>query len=566
MKKRKTIGALALIFTLSLLSSCGQKSSGDDVPNDAPASDTSVSETSASDTDAPAEGTQESAENGEDAENGGINAIFGDVRTEFNTSLDLSDFPLTSSDVPEGYSFLIEAESGTFSGSVKSQERPGASGDAFVTGINNAEKDRLDLSFTAEYTGFYDLDFQTSGSSDDRVNDVLVDDMKVGDMLNTTVGQAFGSSKVYNIYMEAGEHTISVVPSWGYIDIDCLYVTAPQLPLDESVYAVKRELSNPNADDRTKRLYKFLCDIYGKYSLAGQYADKGRESGEFNKITAKTGKSFAVLGLDVSNYSLGSIEHGADSRTVEYAYDFYTNGGGIVQLCWHWTSPGKYAKNDEGNPWYRSFYKEASNIELDKIMNGEDEEGYKLLMDDIDHMSGELARLRDAGVPVLWRPLHEASGGWFWWGNCSAESYKKLWNVMYDKMTNEHGLTNLIWVWNGQSPEWYPGDETVDIHGWDIYAGKRVDSSQSGRFTDMAYNFGEKKLIALTENGCVMDPDKVMRDNARWLFWGTWSDPFTMKMGVVINDEYTDTELLIKAYNHERVLTLDELPDLKNYE
>ncbi|MBQ8979768.1 MAG: beta-mannosidase, partial [Oscillospiraceae bacterium] len=237
-----------------------------------------------------------------------------------------------------------------------------------------------------------------------------------------------------------------------------------------------------------------------------------------------------------------------------------------VQLCWHWTSPEEYAPNNEAHPWYSSFYKEASTLELDKIMNGEDEKGYQLLMDDIDNMAGELARLRDAGVPVLWRPLHEASGGWFWWGNCEAESYKKLWNVMYDKMTNEHGLTNLIWVWNGQSADWYPGDETVDIVGWDIYAGNHVDSSQAGRFSDMAQNYGETtKLIALTENGCVMDPDKVMRDNARWLFWGTWSDPFTMKLGVVINDEYTTYELLEKAYNHERVLTLDELPDLKNY-
>ena len=186
-------------------------------------------------------------------------------------------------------------------------------------------------------------------------------------------------------------------------------------------------------------------------------------------------------------------------------------------------------------------------------------------MDDIDNMANELARLRDAGVPVLWRPLHEAAGGWFWWGNCEPESYKKLWNVMYDKMTNEHNLTNLIWVWNGQDPAWYPGDETVDINGWDIYAGNHVDSSQSGRFDDMATNYGTKtKLIALTENGCVMDPDKVFNDNARWLFWGTWSDPFTMKLGVVINDEYTTVELLTKAYNHERVLTLDELPDLQN--
>lgn len=350
------------------------------------------------------------------------------------------------------------------------------------------------------------------------------------------------------------------------MDIDCLILTAAATPITEDTYKVEPTLVNPNADENTKRLYKFLCDIYGKYSLAGQYADEGRASSEYEKITAKTGKTFAVLGLDMGNYSLGSKAHGAESKTVEYAYDWYKNAGGIVQLCWHWTTPEDYAVNSGDQPWYSSFYKEGSKLDLDKIMNGEDDAAYQLLMDDIDNMANELARLRDAGVPVLWRPLHEAAGGWFWWGNCEPESYKKLWNVMYDKMTNEHNLTNLIWVWNGQDPAWYPGDETVDINGWDIYAGNHVDSSQSGRFDDMATNYGTKtKLIALTENGCVMDPDKVFNDNARWLFWGTWSDPFTMKLGVVINDEYTTVELLTKAYNHERVLTLDELPDLQNY-
>ena len=389
--------------------------------------------------------------------------------------------------------------------------------------------------------------------------------MKVGDITTNSPAE-FGDTLLSYIYLDKGTHEITITPSWGYVDIDCLILTAAATPITEDTYKVEPTLVNPNADENTKRLYKFLCDIYGKYSLAGQYADEGRASSEYEKITAKTGKTFAVLGLDMGNYSLGSKAHDAESKTVEYAYDWYKNAGGIVQLCWHWTTPEDYAVNAGDQPWYSSFYKEGSKLDLDKIMNGEDDAAYQLLMDDIDNMANELARLRDAGVPVLWRPLHEASGGWFWWGNCKPESYKKLWNVMYDKMTNEHNLTNLIWVWNGQDPAWYPGDETVDINGWDIYAGNHVDSSQSGRFDDMATNYGTKtKLIALTENGCVMDPDKVFNDNARWLFWGTWSDPFTMKLGVVINDEYTTVELLTKAYNHERVLTLDELPDLQNY-
>ncbi len=542
-KLKKTIALISAAAMCCSLAACGDAQNGEDSESEAETSAVSVSDAASNDD--------------------GIKAVFGEIRTEYNTNLDLSDYPLTKSDVPADFSLTVEAESGKLEGNAKANDFPDASGGAYVNGVN-VEGDALTMTADIEYSGFYDMNFLTMGS-EGRVNNVLVDGMKVGDITTNSPAE-FGDTLLSYIYLDKGTHEITITPSWGYVDIDCLILTAAATPITEDTYKVEPTLVNPNADENTKRLYKFLCDIYGKYSLAGQYADEGRASSEYEKITAKTGKTFAVLGLDMGNYSLGSKAHGAESKTVEYAYDWYKNAGGIVQLCWHWTTPEDYAVNAGDQPWYSSFYKEGSKLDLDKIMNGEDDAAYQLLMDDIDNMANELARLRDAGVPVLWRPLHEAAGGWFWWGNCEPESYKKLWNVMYDKMTNEHNLTNLIWVWNGQDPAWYPGDETVDINGWDIYAGNHVDSSQSGRFDDMATNYGTKtKLIALTENGCVMDPDKVFNDNARWLFWGTWSDPFTMKLGVVINDEYTTVELLTKAYNHERVLTLDELPDLQNY-
>lgn len=542
-KLKRTIALISAAAMCCSLAACGDAQNGEDSETAAETSAVAASDAASSDD--------------------GIKAVFGEIRTEYNTDLDLSDYPLTKSDVPADFSLTVEAESGKLEGNAKANDFPDASGGAYVNGVN-VEGDALTMTADIEYSGFYDMNFLTMGS-EGRVNNVLVDGMKVGDITTNSPAE-FGDTLLSYIYLDKGTHEITITPSWGYVDIDCLILTAAATPVTEDTYKVEPTLVNPNADENTKRLYKFLCDIYGKYSLAGQYADEGRASSEYEKITAKTGKTFAVLGLDMGNYSLGSKAHGAESKTVEYAYDWYKNAGGIVQLCWHWTTPEDYAVNAGDQPWYSSFYKEGSKLDLDKIMNSEDDVAYQLLMDDIDNMASELARLRDAGVPVLWRPLHEAAGGWFWWGNCEPESYKKLWNVMYDKMTNEHNLTNLIWVWNGQDPAWYPGDETVDINGWDIYAGNHIDSSQSGRFDDMATNYGTKtKLIALTENGCVMDPDKVFNDNARWLFWGTWSDPFTMKLGVVINDEYTTVELLTKAYNHERVLTLDELPDLQNY-
>lgn len=538
---KKTIAAIA---AASVLMTAGCSTESGTLPTE--------TETSAA---ADASGTAETAAGHEP-----IKAIYAEIRTEYNDSLDLSDYPLTPGDVPADFSAVYEAEDAVLEGTCKAAEQEGFSGGKYVAlGGGN---DRIKFTADLEYSGMYDLDFICRAGDSGRENAVYIDGVHSGDVVCNSDGQIVDSF-MQGIYIEKGTHEISLVPSWGYTDYDCLKMTASSVITDDT-YKISPTLSNPNADEHTKSLFKFLCDIYGKYSLTGQFADDGRLSTEMKQINKNTGKDFAVLGLDMMNYSSANQSRGSKGNSVEFAYDWYVNAGGIVQMCWHWNSPEEYAKNDEDNPWYSSFYKEGSNIDLDKIMNGEDEHGYELLMADIDIISEQLERLRDEGVPVIWRPLHEASGGWFWWGNCKPESYKKLWTVMYDKMTNEHNLTNLIWMWNGQDADWYPGDEYVDIISWDIYQGNHVYTSFGGTFARAVQCSPTGKLVALSENGCVMDPNLVMHDNARWLFWGTWAEPYTISQGF-LNEEYTDKELLSKAYNHDRTLTLDELPDLKNY-
>lgn len=542
--KRITALIVALSVMTVTLSSCAKNSGSDE---------TSISvSTAGTDTETAVTTSQEP-----------LKAIFDVIRDEYNDSLDLSDYPLTPNEIPDGFEAVYEAENADMTGSVKAFSNSSLSGGQGIRGLENASSDTLTFNLELEHTGFYDFNFISK--SDDvltRENFVYVDGEKSGAIHCEDVGK-FTDSYFKNVYLEAGTHKIMIEPSWGYIEYDCLKLTK-NTSVTEDTYNVTAPLSNPNADDNTKRLYKFLCDIYGKYTLSGQYANEGRLAIEYRRINMETDKQFAVLGLDMMGNDSGSLKYAGATNAVDYAYDWYVNAGGIVTFCWHWRSPAEYQLNSEEYPWHGSFYTDYTTIDLDKIMNGEDEEGYKILMNDIDLIAGQLARLRDAGIPVLWRPLHEAAGGWFWWGNCEAESYIKLWNIMYDKMTNEHNLTNLIWVWNAQNPDWYPGDETVDIVAYDIYAGEQVDTPFSGTFSQLAEVPGENKLVALSENGCVMDPDKVMESNSRWLFWATWYGDFVVK-NLMLTEQYTSLETLNKAYQHERVLTLDELPDLKSY-
>ena len=452
-----------------------------------------------------------------------------------------------------------EAEDAALSGGVKTESsKNGFSGTGYVTKF---EGDGDGCTFHIDITqeGFYDLEFVTASQGGHKENIVLVD----GESLGTLVSESgdFEPSSFERVYLTVGAHEVTISKSWGWIMLDSLTVEGAEA-LPEDLYTVSAKLVNPNATDNTKRLMSYLTDIYGKQILSGQYCDSmyGLERAAIWRTTDH--EYPAVLGLDMMEYSPSRVANGGTTQAVENAIDYWEQGG-IVTFVWHWNAPEKYLTGT----WYSGFYKENTNIDLKKIMDGEDTEGYDLILRDIDAIAEQLKRLQDAGVPVLWRPLHEASGGWFWWGNAGADAYKKLYLLLYDRLTNYHGLNNLIWVWNGQAADWYPGDEYVDIIGEDIYPGERVYTSQIKKFLEASEYTKERKMIVLSENGCLFDPDLAIRDGAMWGFFATWSGEFVLVNSGLnrLSEKYTEEEMVKKVYSHDAVITFSELPDLKNY-
>lgn len=156
---------------------------------------------------------------------------------------------------------------------------------------------------------------------------------------------------------------------------------------------------------------------------------------------------------------------------------------------------------------------------------------------DVKKLAGYLKMLQDANIPVLWRPFHEAAGdytwgSWFWWGNSGVEVTKQLWSWLYDKLTNQYGINNLIWVWTVQTSDEgkpasmdkiraaYPGDAMVDIVGADLY--EEALSNQTAQF-DLLYDLvGGKKMVALSECGNLLDVDAAFNDGALWSYFMGW--------------------------------------------
>ena len=461
-------------------------------------------------------------------------------------------------DKPLNFSKTYEAENGKFSGGVAVISNDSASGGKSVGKFEN-DRSYCQIKITVPADAVYDIVIRSMGIGGSKENNIYTDGKKVGTF--TSENNKFSDYTVSAVSLTKGDHNIRIIKSWGWIELDKITVKTGA-KISNSTYNVTSSLVNKNSTANTKKLYSFLKDSYGKYVITGQQCDGGINGNEFKAIKNLTGDYPALLGLDMMNYTPSRTAFGTSSSAVEKAIEF-ADKGGIVTFCWHWNAPTEYlnstANNSDG--WWGGFYTKSSNFDIAKVMNGQDAKGKKLIDRDIKEIAKQLKRLEKAGVPVIWRPLHEASGGWFWWGAKGPDAYKKLWKYLYNELTNTYGCNNLIWVYNGQSADWYPGDEYVDIVGEDIYPGNHVYDPQVSRFRQ-AINYGSKtKIMALTENGCIFDIDSAVSINALWCWFMTWGGEFTSN-GSNYSEKYTEKSVIKKMYSSKYALTLDDLPDI----
>lgn len=463
-----------------------------------------------------------------------------------------------TSDKPLSFSQTYEAENGKLSNDMSVISDSNASGGKSV-GKFESDSSYCQISITVPADAVYDIVIRSKAIGPYKENDLYADGKKVGTFVSKP--DNFSDYTVCAVTLKKGSHTLTVKKSWGWIELDKITVKTGA-KISNSTYNVTSSLVNRNATANTKKLYSFLKDSYGKYVITGQQCDGGINGNEFKAIKNLTGDYPALLGLDMMDYTPSRTALGTSSSAVDKAIEFHKKGG-IVTFCWHWNAPTEYlystANSSDG--WWGGFYTQNSKFDIAKVMNGQDAKGKKLLDRDIKEIAKQLKRLEKAGVPVIWRPLHEASGDWFWWGAQGPDAYKKLWKYLYKELTNTYGCNNLIWVYNGQSADWYPGDEYVDIVGEDIYPGNHVYDPQVSRFKQ-AINYGSKtKITALTENGCIFDIDSAVSINALWCWFMTWGNEFTVN-GSAYSEKYTEKSVIKKMYASKYSLTLGSLPKI----
>lgn len=293
--------------------------------------------------------------------------------------------------------------------------------------------------------------------------------------------------------------------------------------------ALIADLVDRRATRETKRLHQLLKREYGKRIFSGQCDDKYLS---FIK-GASGGKEPAIMGYDFNGLMPGQ----KGNRDVDKAIA-WSRRGGIVTFQWHWISP-----NGDGD-----FY--TDKYSLGKALADTSSSDYKNLIRDLDLVAGELKRLQAAKVPVIWRPLHEAEGKWFWWGKSGGEACRTLYRLMFDRFTKKHRLHNLIWTWTSYGKEkenWHPGEDVVDL--------VVRDYESPTAWSEFQELFGTSgKMFGLGEEGKLPDPDQFP---ARpWLYFLTWA--------YMIEDpaKGNTPAWIRRVYNDPRVITLGDLQGL----
>ena len=225
-------------------------------------------------------------------------------------------------------------------------------------------------------------------------------------------------------------------------------------------------------------------------------------------VYAVCGKYPAVYGMD-----LGGIEmdwtHNLDNNdfdNMRAAAVAHHERGGVITLSWHPRNP-----LTEGDSWDVT----SDQVVVSILPGGEKHEYFMTWLEKAADFMESVKTADGQAVPIIWRPWHEHTGSWFWWGQdlCTADQYKALWKLTYDYMVNERGLTNLVWAYSPGAgglndelfAERYPGDEIIDMVGFDCYqygdnASYILDMKNA---LQVAERFAEKhgKLMAVTETG-----------------------------------------------------------------
>jgi mannan endo-1,4-beta-mannosidase len=345
--------------------------------------------------------------------------------------------------------------------------------------------------------------------------------------------------------------------------------------------------SDKHADKGVVNLYRNLALLAPDYIMIGHqdalsYGIGWKKGTNRSDLKDLTGSHPAVFGWDI-----GAVELGTSVNLDSVPFDEMRKNiiqvyleGGINTISWHAYNPvtGK-------NSWVED--KKSPNIIVAKILpGGSNHEEFKRQLDQVAEFIKSLKAPDGSLAPVIFRPWHENSGDWFWWGAkyCSVEEYQSLYRFTVQYLQNTHHLHNLLYAYSpdvgfkdaAEYLERYPGDDIVDIIGLDDY-----NSLNTGHPEKLISNLeiiaqvaiDHKKIAAFTETGCnrverkdyftkellpCLDHSELTRSISWVLFWRNADQ----KQYFLPAPGYPAAENFMEFTKNKQILLLNNIPDI----
>lgn len=342
--------------------------------------------------------------------------------------------------------------------------------------------------------------------------------------------------------------------------------------------AAKNKPTDPKATPETVKLYQNLLKLQTKGIMFGHqdamayghtwYAEKGRSD-----VKDVCGDHPAVCGWELGHlelggeFSLDSVKFSNIQRGIKQVYRL----GGINTISWHLRNP-----LTGGTAWDVSSKETVKSI----LPGGAKHELFKEYLDKLAAFM--LALKTDDGkyIPVLFRPYHEHTGSWFWWGKnlCTVDEYKALWRFTVSYLQKEKNIHHLLYSYStdrfGSEQEYlerYPGDDLIDVLAFDLYDRgpeyPEVLKSCAGMVSSLAATKG--KIGAVSEAGGPLDKNTswwtktmfpAIKDfNLSYVL--VWRNPWNAVTHSAFGPyrESPDSADFLKFYNDPKTLFLNDI-------
>jgi mannan endo-1,4-beta-mannosidase len=301
---------------------------------------------------------------------------------------------------------------------------------------------------------------------------------------------------------------------------------------------------------QTFKTLRYLNSISGTKTLAGQHNREPLSDPDLytDSLFTLTTKYPALWSSDF----LFQQDNINNRWKMIYEAEEEWNKGAVVQIMLHTCPP----TNGEPCDWNGGVLSSLTDTQWNELVT-EGTTLYNNWINRLEIIAPYLQYLKDKGVEVLFRPLHEMNQAAFWWGGRPGENgTAKLFRITHDYLTNQKGLTNLIWIWNLQDfstltsdvNDYDPGSEYWDILSMDMYFsdGKGYTAD---KYNIMAAKAGAKP-IAIGECGTLPTVPELVAQ-PKWTFFMGWAE-------LAINENKSSALSLL--YKSIKVITLDEMP------